>query len=201
VEELELALTKMRLKAAPGPNGLSPGLVKDIFSKPHAKLFLLRLFNRYLFNFRLCFTQLLPRTSAFFRRLLVLEYPILLFCFTRCLDVGKVPAVWNTAEMFVLYKGKGPIDQGDSYRAISLTDIVGKLFERVIFARVMTWFEASDLASLPQFGFRPRSSTHDAVFCLKSVIQAHKVFYYFHGYNVEFLGLLCYFLNWNLFDV
>jgi hypothetical protein len=77
--------------------------------------------------------------------------------------------------MFVLYKGKGPIDAGDSYRAISLTDIIGKLFERVIFARALCWFETSAYAKLPQFGFRPRSSTQDAVFSLRSIVHAHKV--------------------------
>ncbi len=77
--------------------------------------------------------------------------------------------------MFVLYKGKGPLDLGDSYRAISLTDIVGKLFERVIFARVMTWFETTHISKLPQFGFRPQSSTQDAVLSLRSMVHAHKV--------------------------
>jgi hypothetical protein len=77
--------------------------------------------------------------------------------------------------MFVLYKGKGPIDVGDSYRAISLTDIVGKLFERVIFARALSWFESNEVSKLPQFGFRPKSSTQDAVFSLRSIIHAHKV--------------------------
>jgi hypothetical protein len=47
VEELEHAMSTMRLKAAPGPNGLSPEMVKEIFSKPNAKLYLLRLYNRY----------------------------------------------------------------------------------------------------------------------------------------------------------
>jgi hypothetical protein len=47
-EEVEAAMTSMRLKAAPGPNGLSPGIIKEIFSKPNAKLYLVRLFNRYL---------------------------------------------------------------------------------------------------------------------------------------------------------
>jgi hypothetical protein len=93
----------------------------------------------------------------------------------RCLDTAQVPQAWNIAEMFVLYKGKGPVDSGDSYRAISLTDIIGKLFERVIFARVMSWFESSHLSHLPQFGFRPNSSTQDAVLTLRSVIHAHKV--------------------------
>jgi hypothetical protein len=46
LDEVDDALGKMRLKAAAGPNGLSPALVKEIFLRPNAKLFLLRLFNR-----------------------------------------------------------------------------------------------------------------------------------------------------------
>jgi hypothetical protein len=46
LEEVEVALTSMRLKAAPGPNGLSPRMIRDIFTKPNAKLYILRLFNR-----------------------------------------------------------------------------------------------------------------------------------------------------------
>lgn len=44
--EVEAAMASMRLKAAPGPNGLSPGIIKEIFSRPQAKLYLVRLFNR-----------------------------------------------------------------------------------------------------------------------------------------------------------
>jgi hypothetical protein len=57
------------------------------------------------------------------------------------LETSEIPLEWNVAELFVLYKGKGPVDSGDSYRAISLTDVIGKLFERVIFARALAWFE------------------------------------------------------------
>ncbi len=46
IEEVDDALSRMRLGAAPGPNGLSPGMVKDVFSRAKAKLFLLLLFNR-----------------------------------------------------------------------------------------------------------------------------------------------------------
>jgi hypothetical protein len=52
-EEIEAALQAMKVKAAPGPNGLSPGMIKDIFTKPQAKLYLVRLFNRYYAS--LCF--------------------------------------------------------------------------------------------------------------------------------------------------
>jgi hypothetical protein len=48
LEEIDAAISSMRLKAAPGPNGLSPALIKDIFSRRNAKLYLLRLFKRYM---------------------------------------------------------------------------------------------------------------------------------------------------------
>ncbi len=48
IEDVDDAISRMRLNAAPGPNGLSPAIVKQIFNRPKAKLFLLRLFNRYL---------------------------------------------------------------------------------------------------------------------------------------------------------
>jgi hypothetical protein len=86
-----------------------------------------------------------------------------------------VPKGWNLAELFILYKGKGPLDSGDSYRAISLTDIIGKLFERLIFARAMQWFSGHEVSKHPQFGFRPNCSTQDAVFALRGIINTHKV--------------------------
>jgi hypothetical protein len=49
LEDVDAALSSMRLKAAPGPNGLSPSMIKEIFEKRNGKLFLLRLFNRYSF--------------------------------------------------------------------------------------------------------------------------------------------------------
>lgn len=49
LEEVEAVISSMRLKAAPGPNGLSPAMIKEIFSWRNAKLYLLRLFNRYKF--------------------------------------------------------------------------------------------------------------------------------------------------------
>jgi hypothetical protein len=53
--------------------------------------------------------------------------------------------------------------------------VIGKLFERVIFARALAWFQSHAISKLPQFGFRPHSSTHDAVFTLRGIIHAHKV--------------------------
>jgi hypothetical protein len=92
LDEVTSALLKTKTSSAPGPDGISPALVKEIFGTPPMKVFLTRFFNR---------------------------------CFETC----AVPKEWTLFEMFVLYKGKGPVDEGDSYRAISLTDILSKVYE------------------------------------------------------------------------
>jgi hypothetical protein len=40
----------------------------------------------------------------------------------------------------------------------------------------MTWYNDNAISKFPQFGFRPNSATHDAVFALKGIIHAHKVY-------------------------
>jgi hypothetical protein len=78
LEEVQAALAKTNPSSAPGPDGISPLLVKQIFNSSEMHLYLMRLFN-------------------------------------RCFDLSVVPREWTLFEMFVLYKGKGPLDVGDSY--------------------------------------------------------------------------------------
>jgi hypothetical protein len=71
----------------------------------------------------------------------------------------------------VLYKGKGdPLDP-NSYRGISLTAILAKMYERILLARLKRWTETTTIAQLPQFGFKAGSSTTQAVFVLQSVVH------------------------------
>jgi hypothetical protein len=93
--------------------------------------------------------------------------------FTACFHRAYTPAQWRKSENFVLYKGVGDKANVGSFRAISLTASFAKFFERVLFKRVWVWFSRSALFRLPQFGFRPRCSTIDAVFLLLSLIRQH----------------------------
>ncbi len=93
--------------------------------------------------------------------------------FTACFRKIKIPQQWRKAENFVLYKGRGDKWNVSSFRAISLTASLAKIYKRVLFRRFWTWFTTSRLFSLPQFGFRPRSATIDSVFVLLSVIREH----------------------------
>ncbi len=88
-----------------------------------------------------------------------------------CFSVVWVPLAWCCSEAFVLPKGKGDPTSGDSYRAIALCSIFAKLYERLLLFRVHSWWKNSKLFKLSQFGFRSSSSTLDAVFVLRALIN------------------------------
>jgi hypothetical protein len=72
--------------------------------------------------------------------------------------------------MFILYKGKGDPLLPNSYRAIALLDSFVKVYERLLCHRVVTWASALEIIPAEQFGFRPGSSTLDAIFCFWKLI-------------------------------
>jgi hypothetical protein len=81
--------------------------------------------------------------------------PRLQSLFTRCLREGVYPRAWGTARLILLSKEGRPLDSPSAYRPICLLDEVGKLFERIIAARL----EAHMMERAPgwhdsQFGFR-----------------------------------------------
>ncbi len=88
-----------------------------------------------------------------------------------CFALSYVPTQWREAHVFVLYKGRGnPLDP-NSYRGISLTPIMAKMYERVLLFRLQVWASTTPIANLPQFGFRKGCSTIQAVFMLQSVVH------------------------------
>lgn len=93
---------------------------------------------------------------------------------------GSVCLDWKSAHGFPLYKGKGKDPSiPDSYRLISLTSIVARVFERLIFKRLYTYLDSTSFFSSFQFGFRRNRSTYDAIFLLQYFIHAS-----FHNHSV-----------------
>ncbi|KMQ85513.1 reverse transcriptase [Lasius niger] len=56
--------------------------------------------------------------------------------FTICLRSGRFPRIWKEAEMVLLHKKERPAESSSPYRPICLLDEAGKLFERVLAARL-----------------------------------------------------------------
>jgi hypothetical protein len=67
--------------------------------------------------------------------------------------------MWKHARVISILKpGKDPVLPA-SYRRISLLDTIGKLFEKILLARILHEVSERGLVRDEQFGFRPKHST------------------------------------------
>jgi hypothetical protein len=96
--------------------------------------------------------------------------PKMLRVLTACLEQGCFPKEWKSGKLVLLRKEGRPADSASGYRPIILLDEVGKLFERIIAARLIRHMECEgpDLADC-QFGFRRGRSTVDAIQRVKTM--------------------------------
>ena len=70
------------------------------------------------------------------------------------------PTVWKHARVISTLKpGKDPA-LPSSYRPISLLDTIGKLFEKILIARILHEINVRGLLRNEQFGFRPEHNTY-----------------------------------------
>jgi hypothetical protein len=98
--------------------------------------------------------------------------PCVRHLFSRCLRESIYPRMWWTARLVLLRKEDRSPDSQSAYRPICLLDEIGKLFERVIAARL----EAHISERVPgwhdsQYGFRRGRSTVDAVKQVRSMAE------------------------------
>ena len=79
--------------------------------------------------------------------------------FNAVLHTHHFPQTWKHSQVISILKpGK---DQAllSSYRPISILDTIGKLFEKILLARILHVVNERGLMRDEQFGFRPRHST------------------------------------------
>ena len=95
----------------------------------------------------------------------------LLSSFNMLWEAHQYPDSWRRETKLPIGKpNKDPRDVG-SYRPISLTSCVCKLFERMVNARLMWFLEKNNLLSPFQSGFRKQKSTMDAFSQLTSHVE------------------------------
>lgn len=85
----------------------------------------------------------------------------------QCWREGGVPQDMRDAKIVTLYKNKGDRSDCNNYRGISLLCIVGKLYARVLLARLQQLAERVYPES--QHGFRAERSTVDMIFSLRQL--------------------------------
>ena len=94
----------------------------------------------------------------------------LLYIFNLSLTLHSFPSVWKTSIISIHIMGK-PLDTPGSFRPISLTSCVSKLFERIILSRLLFFLESNSILSPRQAGFRPRRCTPDQILYLSQSIS------------------------------
>ncbi|XP_060589316.1 uncharacterized protein LOC132744577 [Ruditapes philippinarum] len=95
--------------------------------------------------------------------------------FNVCFDKGIVPSVWNKCLINPIPKsstadGRDPL----SYRGISLTCSMYKLYCNILNDRLSSWSEANNIIVDEQNGFRRKRSTTDHISSLVNLIDTRK---------------------------
>lgn len=80
---------------------------------------------------------------------------ILIYLFNKCLREHTFPDEWKTTSLKIILKNSNK-DRSrlNSYRSIALIPTLGKVYERIIWNRIMEKYKESDLESNRQFGFK-----------------------------------------------
>ena len=96
---------------------------------------------------------------------------LLLHIFNLSWSSHSFPSIWKTSSIIPIHKMGKPLDSPASFRPISLTSCVSKLFERIILSRLLFFLESNSILSPRQAGFRPGRSTLDQILYLSQSIS------------------------------
>ena len=96
---------------------------------------------------------------------------LLLHIFNLSWSLHSFPSIWKTSSIIPIHKMVKPLDSPASFRPISLTSCVSKLFERIILSRLLFFVESNSILSARPAGFRPGRSTLDQILYLSQSIS------------------------------
>ena len=82
--------------------------------------------------------------------------------FNSSLATGRLPSSWKYSNVVPIFKSGDP-EIVDNYRPISLLSLVSKILERIVHNHLLSHILKHNLISDRQFGFRPGSSTQEAI--------------------------------------
>ena len=95
----------------------------------------------------------------------------LLYIFNLSWSSHSFPSIWKTSSIIPIHKMGKPLDSPASFRPISLTSCVSKLFKRIILSRLLFFLESNSILSHRQIGFRPGRSTLDQILYLSQSVS------------------------------
>ena len=81
------------------------------------------------------------------------------------------PSIWKISSIIPIQRNGKPLDSSASFRPISLSSCVSKLFERIILSRLLFFFESNSILFPRQADIRPGRSTLDQIVYLSRSIS------------------------------
>ncbi len=100
--------------------------------------------------------------TSLFKLINLVISPILADLFNECLNKGYYPDCLKIAKVIPIHK-KGDKSDPNNYRPISLLSIINKIFEKIIYTRLSSYFTRFGIIKDSQFGFREGYSTQMAM--------------------------------------
>ena len=92
--------------------------------------------------------------------------------FNCCLKINYFPNTWKQAIIIPVIKPKKDKNLVESYRPISLLCVIGKIFENILYNKLLKFVEEKEILPNFQFGFRrEHSATHQLLRIKKHVKQ------------------------------
>ena len=98
---------------------------------------------------------------------------ILTIIFNISIHEGCFPTAMKAAKITPIHKGDSVLSVGN-YRPISLLPIFSKIFERLIYNRLIVFITENKILSKLQFGFQKNKSTEQAVTSIVSALDQAK---------------------------
>ena len=78
------------------------------------------------------------------------------------MSCDKIPDDWKLSKITPVYKGKGPRDDKNNYRPISVIGHVAKVVEKVVQKNLLSYLLTKDLIAIDQSAYRPLHNTQTA---------------------------------------
>ena len=91
----------------------------------------------------------------------------------QMLSSGIFPHIFKQADIIPIFK-RGTSDNAKNFRPIAILHNLSKIFENILYTRMLEFADANEILPSNQFGFRKNFSTKDAIFYLFSLIEDNK---------------------------
>jgi len=91
--------------------------------------------------------------------------------FRKSITTGTFPSLWKKAHVTPIYKKKGKTNDPSSYRPISITCNMSKIFERIIFNKLYSFCLDTKVLKWNNAGFKKGDSTVNQLLYLTNLVQ------------------------------